>query len=237
MNIATTKKRLMEFLDFKGISVPEFYKNTGIKRGFLDGDKLHSAVSDKFLAIIIENYSRLNLIWLVSGYGQMLVSEKHSTVVEEPNGVYRLRSDNNLAIQKIPLYEIEASAGLVKLFTDSKKQIPVDFISIPNLPKCDGAVPITGDSMYPLLKSGDIVMYKEIQDLKNDIFFGEMYLIGVEVSGDEHIMVKFVQKSEKGNEWIKLVSHNPHHQDKDISLKKVRAMAIVKASIRINSMQ
>lgn len=43
------------------------------------------------------------------------------------------------------------------------------------------------------------------------------------------------QKSEKGDDYVKLVSYNEkHHPAKDVALKKIRAMAAVKASIRIN---
>lgn len=91
--------------------------------------------------------------------------------------------------------------------------------------------------MYPLLKSGDIVAYKAIQDFVNEVFWGEMYLLSISMSGEEYVTVKFVQKSEKGDDYIKLVSQNQHHSPKDIHLSKVLAMALIKASIRINSMK
>ena len=149
---------------------------------------------------------------------------------------YTLKTDNNIDDQFIPLYNIEASAGLVELFQSHNKQNIIDTIKIPNIPKCDGAVYVTGDSMYPLLKSGDIIAYKEIHDFANDIFWGEMYIISIEVSGEEWISVKYIQKSEKGEEYVKLVSQNQNHQAKDVKLSKVRALALIKASIRINSM-
>lgn len=90
--------------------------------------------------------------------------------------------------------------------------------------------------MYPLLKSGDIIMYKQINNILDGIFWGEMYLISIDQDGDEMVTVKYIQKSEKGEEWIKLVSQNKHHDDRDVSLTKVRALALIKASIRINSM-
>ena len=90
--------------------------------------------------------------------------------------------------------------------------------------------------MYPLLKSGDIVAYKQIYDFYSEIFWGEMYLISVEVADEEFISVKYIQKSEKGEDYIKLVSQNKHHQPKDIKMSKIRAMALVKASVRMNSM-
>lgn len=161
--------------------------------------------------------------------------EKH--IINEPTKIYNLRTDTNEVVQDIPLYNIEASAGLVELFQNQSDQTPIDLIRIPNLPKCDGAVFITGDSMYPLLKSGDIVCYKQIHDFGNDIFWGEMYLISVEVAGEEFVSVKYIQKSEKGDKFVKLVSQNQHHQPKDVLIKKVRALALIKASIRINSMK
>ncbi|SEA39452.1 LexA family transcriptional regulator [Bizionia paragorgiae] len=178
--------------------------------------------------------------WLLSGEGEMILEEGEDNMKSvkngEPNAVFKLKSDNELKDQEIPLYNIEAAAGLVSLFQSNSDNKPIDTLKIPNLPKCDGAVFVTGDSMYPLLKSGDIVVYKQINDFSSDIFWGEMYLISVEVAGEEYISVKYIQKSDLGERYIKLVSQNQHHQSKDVELNKVRAMALVKASVRINSM-
>jgi len=121
------------------------------------------------------------------------------------------------------------------LFLDKRSLAPVDYIHIPNLPRCDGAIYVVGDSMYPLLKSGDIVLYKQIGDV-NDIFWGDMYLLSIDIDGEEYVTVKYIQKSEKPG-CVKLVSQNPHHADKDIEIGRIRALAFVKASIRMNSIR
>lgn len=159
-------------------------------------------------------------------------------MVAEPEIKYRgkLRSDQLLNKQTIPLYNLEATAGLVHLFQDHNQIAPIDFIRIPNLPKCDGAVFVAGDSMYPLLKSGDIVMYKQVHDIENGIFWGQMYLLSVAVGDDEFVMVKYIQKSEKGEDYITLVSENRHHQNRCVKIANIRALAIIKGSIRINTM-
>lgn len=149
---------------------------------------------------------------------------------------YKLSSDSIKEIQKIPVFDLEAAAGLVPLFNDAGKQVPVDYISIPNLPKCDGAIHVTGDSMYPLLKSGDIVLYKRINDILNGIFWGEMYLVSIDMDGEEYVTVKYIQKGDDPDH-VRLVSHNQHHSDKDVLISSIRALAFVKASIRINSMK
>lgn len=52
------------------------------------------------------------------------------------------------------------------------------------MPRCDGAVYVTGDSMYPLLKSGDIIVYKELHDFQ-EVIYGEMYLVSFDLDGDD----------------------------------------------------
>ena len=225
-NISTQKERILKFIDYKGISKNRFYKETGISNGVLD--KL-SGLSMDTVEKFYSTYNEVNPEWLLTGEGEMLKESDRSQV-------FKLRNDHLLKHQEIPLYDLEASAGLVQLFKDSNSVSPIDTISIPNLPKCDGALYVVGDSMYPLLKSGDIVMYKQVHDLPNDFFWGEMYLIHIDMDGDTYTTVKYIQKSEVSLEHIKLVSYNQHHSPKDIHLSRVRAAALVKASVRINSM-
>ncbi|QQV91537.1 transcriptional regulator [Winogradskyella phage Peternella_1] len=235
--------KLKDYLLSNGISSRQAELSIGVSNGtlskpFLKGTSIKTDTLEKFL----NHYVDFNLIENNSSnfngdFGPNAIDDRKSDQLNENTTVYKLRTDKNYINQTIPLYNIEATAGLVNLFQNNSDQRPIDTIRIPNLPKCDGALYVTGDSMYPLLKSGDIVAYKKIEDFQNDVFWGEMYLVSVEVAGEEYVSVKYVQKSDKGDDYIKLVSQNQHHQPKDILLKKVRAMALIKASIRINSMQ
>ena len=100
--------------------------------------------------------------WLLTGCGSMINEQERevnaSLQVQEK---FPLKTDNLVDLQRIPLYNLEATAGLVSLFNDVDA-IPISYISLPDLPACDGAVYVRGDSMYPLLKSGDIVLYKQV---------------------------------------------------------------------------
>ncbi|MCD7962983.1 MAG: XRE family transcriptional regulator [Rikenellaceae bacterium] len=189
-----------------------------------------SSLSKRNKQILIQKLN-INPNWLDSGEGEMHYNGVMRDMVVPLN---KHRTDRNVSIQRIPLYNIEGTAGLVPLFLDHNYLTPIDYIQIPNLPKCDGAIYIGGDSMYPLLKSGDIVLYKQTNDIVNNIFWGEMYLISIDLDGEEYITVKYIQKSELPNH-VKLVSQNSHHADKDIPLSRIKALAFVKASIRINS--
>ncbi len=170
----------------------------------------------------------VNPEWIDNGTEPMFNAEPDLTA-------YLHRTDNSLPMQSVPLYSIEGTAGLVPLFTDSARTTPINYIHIPNLPKCDGAIYIVGDSMYPLLKSGDIVLYKQLKDL-GDIFWGDMYLLSIDLDGEEYITVKYIQKSDREG-YVKLVSQNPHHADKEVAVDRIRALALVKASIRMNSIR
>lgn len=187
------------------------------------------------MILFCENFS-ISVEWLLTGKGSR-IKEELIQFSNEPGEIYTLKTDRVLKEQSIPLYDLEASAGVVELFNNKNGlNKPIDYISIPNLPKCDGAIYVTGDSMYPLLKSGDIIMYKELENSIDNIFFGEMYLVSINLDGDEFVTVKWIHKSDQGDEFIKIVSQNSHHQSKDIHLSNIKALALIKASIRINSM-
>lgn len=180
---------------------------------------------------VISANANVNLEWLLSDKGEMLKTEESSNVIIRE---FKHKTDDMRRSDRVPLYNIEAVAGIVAIFDDLHKQKPTDYLSIPNLPKCDGAVHVTGDSMYPLLKSGDIIAYKVLNN-KENIFWGEMYLLSIDFDGDTYITVKYVQKSEKEG-YVKLVSQNQYHQEKEVPFDSIKFAALVKASIRINSM-
>ena len=228
-------ERVGEYLEKKNISYYAFENSLGASRGSISkAVKEGKSIGSNVLENIMSIYKDINPNWLLTGQGDMFVSNDDFLLNREIDS-FKLKTDNSIEVQQIPLYDIEAVAGLVPLFGGKSNSTPIDYISIPRLPKCDGAVYVTGDSMYPLLKSGDIVLYKEVNDIKNEIFWGEMYLLSLDMSGEEYITVKYIQKSEI-NGCVKLVSQNKHHQDKDVEYGKIKALALVKASVRINAM-
>lgn len=226
----TTIERISKIADIEGIKLTNLETKIGASKGVLTRALSQKTdIQSKWITRLVENYPNYDAGWILTGKGDMLKEG-------EQTQLYKLRGDRTLKHQLIPLYDLEASAGLVQLFQDSNSVTPIDTISIPNLPKCDGALYVVGDSMYPLLKSGDIVMYKQVHDLPNDFFWGEMYLVHIDMDGDTYTTVKYIQRSEIGPEHIKLVSYNQHHSPKDIHLSRIRAAALVKASVRVNSM-
>lgn len=186
-----------------------------------------AALSERNKNIILQELN-VNATWLETGSGPMFNEHR-------PQEVFLRLTDRPTPMQSVPLYNIEGTAGLVPLFLQQKSVEPVDYIHIPNLPRCDGAIYVVGDSMYPLLKSGDIVLYKQLRSIE-DVFWGDMYLLSIDIDGEEYVTVKYLQKSDDPD-FVRLVSQNPHHADKDVPVTKIRALAFIKASIRMNSIR
>lgn len=226
--------RLASFLKYKGKGQTAFEQEAGLSRGYVQ--KASDNMGYKIKSKISENCPELNMDWLLTGEGDMLKEEPHVSEVTEVKSLSHLKSkDVKKDEQMVNLYDFEASAGLRSLLDNNHANV-IDSIRIPNLPKCDGAIHIVGDSMYPLLKSGDIVLYKEMPVDMQHLFYGEMYLISYIIEGDAYVVVKYINRSPQGEPYVTLVSQNPHHADRDIDFRTVNALALVKASIRINCM-
>ena len=236
------KGRILEYISFKGISINAFEKSIGASKSYFNNTK---NISAEMLANIVRVYSEISSEWLLTGKGNMLKEQEGDLTLVgassqgKSNTFTRISSqiptvtEKSFPSQEINLYDIDVAAGLSKLFAEDgeKNKAFLGKISIPNMPRCDGAVKVIGDSMYPLLKSGDIIAYKEICD-RRAIQWGEIYILQIEYDSDVAIVVKYVKRSEKGDDWIKLVSYNKEHDPKDIELANVKAIARVMVCIR-----
>ena len=176
--------------------------------------------------------ANLNADWLITGRGKMLLSDKPDYEVD--NNDMLVLCDNagrKYDKQLIPIYDLQASAGLVSLFRNPSDFSPVDYLMIPNIGKVDGGIFAFGDSMYPLIKSGDIPIYRQLNNIEYSTIWGETYILSFDLEGEEYIVIKYVQRSEIAGH-VKLVSQNQHHQPIDISMDRINAYAQVKASVR-----
>lgn len=184
-----------------------------------------AALSKRNMNILVQelNVSRL---WLESGEGEMFDGPPP---VDCESG--SLPKENT---QDVPLFDTNIAGGLTGIFSNSRTLKPIGCIRVPNVNRCDGAVYVTGEGMYPLLKNGDIVLYKQLKN-PEDIFWGDMYLLALSVGGEEYSMVKYIHKSDKPG-YVRLVSQSAAHDDKEVAISSILALGFVRAIIRLNQM-
>lgn len=217
----STDTELANFLNIRRSTLSNWYS-----RNSIDYDLLFSKC---------ENDMDMN--WLLTGK-EFLLNREKKNIIAEPVESNRKTKDAIYEIQRVPLFNLEATMGLVPLVNGNgvDEEKVIDYISIPSMPSCDGAIYASGDSMYPLLKSGDMIAYKRIEVERANIFFGEMYIVAVKLDESSTMKtIKFVHQSELGDDHIKLVSHNQHHAPKDIKLSQIAAIGLVRASIRLHN--
>ncbi len=200
----------------------------GVNKSTLSNWKSRNSID---YGVLFSKCKHINYNWLINGEGDMLNSATPVAVDQR----FSLKTDRNLTSQDIPLYDFDASAGLVAIFNNHNIQ-PEDFLRIPNLPPVDGAIYVRGESMSPLLKSGDIVMYKKKELSIDSILWGEIYLLSFDYDGDSYTAVKYIRKADEPGK-IRLASFNPSFAPKDIPLSSVTALALVKASLTFHTME
>lgn len=232
--LSELSQRFISAMGGVGVTAYRLAKIIGVSEGVFSHIKTgKNEPSRKVLEKFLHHFPQVSAAWLYTGMGDMFNNGVTVTGKMQVQKIHNPPYIEPVSDTGINLYDIDAAANLRTLF-DNKSQNIIDSIKIPNMPKCDGAIYVRGDSMYPLLKSGDIVAYREIFDFQS-IVFGEMYLVDFILDGDDFLAVKYVKKSDK-DDFIQLVSHNQDHDPMDIPIQSVRAIALVKACVRLNTM-
>jgi repressor LexA len=170
----------------------------------------------------------LNPVWWETGNGDVF-AEKGTRVPEAAEG----------APGEIPFYDALAVGGMTLLADDSPVNSYVRMIQPGTFFKnAEGALQITGHSMFPKYPSGCVVAFKYSTRWKELIIWGEDYVIEL---SDRRIL-KRVEKSEvKG--CIKAVSYNVNKENKytydpiDIPVEEIRRMYMVLGKIELEAMQ
>ena len=104
----TTKERILQLADDNGLMKTSLLKKAGLRRGFLDTDKMDGAVTDHQLAAILVAFPTINLEWLITGEGQMY----KPTVVLPPDVVTLERYEALVRENERLRIELERNKGI-----------------------------------------------------------------------------------------------------------------------------
>lgn len=201
-NISTQKERILQFIDYKGITKNKFYTETGIANGVLDKKSgLSMETVEKFYNV----YPEINLKWLITGKGNMI------NRIEQKDGSNSTLSDDAKEIYSpklIPLYDGVITAGQMEVDMTPLSE-PVELIDAGDwFRDATAAMRIHGDSMSPNYHSGSIAALKEVKD-KTLLIYGEDYVIETL----EYRTIKRIQRGAKANEILLCSANNERWED------------------------
>lgn len=129
MILATSKERLLQYLDFKKVSRTNFFKVTSLKRGLLDADKLKSKINEEHLAIILARYQDLNLKWLITGEGEMITKDESEDLHHISERISEFCKFRNL--RDVDLVKLKCGSSQTVSFVLTGKQKPnSDFLRV-----------------------------------------------------------------------------------------------------------
>jgi phage repressor protein C with HTH and peptisase S24 domain len=229
MKKAPDTKRLLEALDTlkkqKGISMYQVAKK--INYAPQSFSRIRSGGQNaplKWIHKICDTYG-INKNYIFNNEPPMFMDEKQGKIVEQSH-VKDKAVKLNVA-QKIPYYDAHLSAGMIKKFGDNVVN-PAYFITIPYFVDCTLALRVSGDSMYPRYRSGDIVVCKHIHD-KNLIMHGEPYV----VITPDYCVVKYVTPHPTDKNKLVLKSENPKFAPSNIPKKDILQLYIIKGKIEV----
>lgn len=230
------KQNILKYLEFKGLSKYQFYKETGITRGVLDQN---NGMSEENTARFLVIHREVSPEWLITGRGEMLrniTDDRITKAIEKASNKLLAKknqvNDNVLVAtmdrnEGIPLIPLDAMAGYAQ---GSAQILELDcerFI-VPTFKGADYLITVKGSSMNPKYNSGDIVACKNLP--LSDIFFqwNKVYVI-------DTIQGPLIKRVEPGldDTHIQLISDNPKYKPFNLKISEINAIALVIGVIRL----
>lgn len=155
--------RFDKYMEAKGLNDNKVTNELSLSIGLLGKSRKENRdLSDKVIEQILNFYTDLNKVWLLTGEGEML-----------QGGVHRTETTN--IANTIPLLPVSAQGGSLNDFVVSVKEKDCERIISP-IKDAEYAMSVSGDSMSPEYPSGSQILIKRINE-KAFIDWGRTYVL------------------------------------------------------------
>lgn len=156
------RDRIIQFVDYKGLSFNFFEKNIGASKSYISNTK---NISAKVVSNILRIYPELSPEWVLTGEGSMF--KKENAVKSN----FPVKSED----KGVPYYNVDFVGGFDLVIND-QTTIPEYLIDFPKYNEATCWCNVTGHSMEPEITNGDIIALKKIEDI-SFLPYGEIYAI------------------------------------------------------------
>lgn len=180
--------RFDKYMSFRGLNDNEVTRDLGFSNGLLGKSRKEGRdLSRKAAEEILNYYTDLNKIWLLTGDGDMLKN---------------INNESELEISLIRLLPISAYGGTLNNFIVSVKDSDCERVISP-VKAADFAITVAGDSMAPEFPNGCQLLIKKV-DESAFLEWGKVYVLDT-CNGT---VVKILNQSDKEG-YIRCTSINP----------------------------
>lgn len=206
----TVKQRLVKLLETERMSKTEFSRLMGVSTGYVNA--LRQSMPPEKVNKLLQIFPRLNRDWLLFGDGEMYKED--------------LPAARGVSNCFVPLLPVEAFAGRLQDYSNGISMRDCDIIAVPS-GNADFAIQVTGDSMEPEIHTGTIVALRRIND-KAFIPWGHPLVLDTE----NGVLVKVVNPSDEGKEYITAQSYNPRYSPMTIPMRCIYGLYRIVAYMR-----
>lgn len=165
------KQNILLYLENKGVTPYEFYKESGVTRGIL---QQNNGISEDNIARFLAYAPDVNIEWLLTSKGSMIKDGSTDIQISNDTTTSSMPTTSMNPGIGTPYYDVDFIGGFDEVF-NSQVNIPATNIVIRGFEKASLWCNVTGHSMEPKINHGNIIALH--QCTLNDIQYGEIYAV------------------------------------------------------------
>lgn len=209
--------RFDKYMKYKGLNDNKVTIQLALSVGTLGKSrKSDRDLSDKVIEKILNFYTDLNRVWLLTGEGEMI--KNNLTPQQYYGGDTEKQKSDEPQMYIVPLMPISAKGGTLDEFSRSIMEDDCEKVLSP-IKGADFAITVCGDSMSPDYPSGCHILIKKIEE-RAFIDWGKVFVLDT-INGT--IIKKLMPVSDDPSK-IRCISINPEYPPYEISLEYVRGI-------------
>lgn len=102
------KERILQFIDYKGVVKERFYEKIGMTSANFRGKAKETPINSTAIENILSEFPDLNLEWLITGRGEMILGNTQNVDVSNSNNknLNNINGSSNVTISQNDISEI-----------------------------------------------------------------------------------------------------------------------------------
>lgn len=218
-------ERFDKYMEVKGLNDNKVTNDLSLSVGLLGKSRKENRdLSDRVVEQILNFYTDLNKVWLLTGEGEML---KDTTELPE-----ELKSDSALVLNKdfrlVPIIHIDSVGGIHSSndIVDETEYVEghVPFVGAR---EDDRAIYQSGESMIPTIPPGSLMQIREVVGWREFFGYGDIFVLLL--TDGRRITKEVTRYDANPKEYVWCVSHNPNVPDEELPRSMiVRVWKVIK---------